>query len=105
MYLVLLLSSVFNKIFANIAFNLQADVKDLPEPITINIISTHVKRFYFAVYQLNTLNLDGNHAINNFWFSLPPIPLYLQCEYQEARPVLQKYVNDVLRHALVFYQS
>lgn len=84
---------------------LQANVRDLPKPITIQCIHVHVNKFYFGVYQLNTLNLDGSDGNKNYWFSIPPMLLYSNCEYRESRPVLMDYNNDVLRHALAFYQS
>lgn len=83
----------------------QADVRDLPQPITVQCVQVHVNRFHFGVYQLNTLNLDGDSGIKNYWFNVPPIHLYTNCEYEESRPKLKNYNNDVLRHTLAFYQN
>lgn len=83
----------------------QANVRDLPRPITVQCIQVHVNKFYFGVYQLNTLNLDGKDGIKNVWFSVPPMLLYGNCEYKESRPILSDYNNDVLRHTLAFYQN
>lgn len=65
----------------------------------------HVNKFYFGVYQLNTLNLDGSDGKKNLWFELPAKSLYEICEYQLCRPVLRGYNDDVLRHAVAFYQN
>lgn len=84
---------------------MQANVRELPKPVTIQCVQVHVNKFYFGVYQLNTLNLDGRDGEKNYWFELPPMNLYGICEYQLDRPVLRAYNNDVLRHAVAFYQN
>lgn len=83
----------------------QADVVDLPQPITLNCIQIHNNKFHFGVYQLNTLNLDGIDGIKNYWFNIPSMFLYTNCEYQQSRPMLVNYNNDVLRYVVAFYQS
>lgn len=82
-----------------------ADVQDLPQPITVQCVQVHINKFYFGVYQLNTLNLQSDNGPKNYWFKAPPMHLYTNCEYQESRPMLQNYNNDVLRHTLAFYQN
>lgn len=89
----------------NLLISFQADVRDLPKPVTVQCVQVYVNRFYFGVYQLNTLNLDGEDGIKNYWFNIPPKLLYTNCEYYESRPVLSNYNNDILRHALAFYQN
>lgn len=91
--------------FPNISSSFQADVQELPKPITVQCVQVHVNRFYFGVYQLNTLNLQGDSSAKNYWFKVPPMLLYTNCEYEESRPVLRNYNNDVLRHTLAFYQN
>ena len=91
--------------FSNISSSFQADVQELPKPITVQCVQVHVNRFYFGVYQLNTLNLQGDSSTKNYWFKVPPKLLYTKCEYEESRPVLKNYNNDVLRHTLAFYQN
>lgn len=34
------------------------DVKELPEPVSVQCIQTDGKQFYFSVYQLNTLDTE-----------------------------------------------
>lgn len=80
-------------------------MRDLPAPITLQCVQVHLNRFYFGVYQLNTLNLDGTDGTKNYWFNIPPMQLYEKCEYIESRPMLVNYNNDVLRHTLAFYQN
>lgn len=104
-------SAEHNPIFISIyliqndSLSFQADVRELPEPITVQCIQVHINKFYFGVYQLNTLNLSDDSGTKNYWFKIPPILLYKNCDYEESRPVLRKYNNDVLRHTLAFYRN
>lgn len=69
--------------------------------------SVHVNGniFYFGVFQLNTLDLDGTDGMKNVWYSVPEKKLYTFCDYEVARPRLVDYNPDVLRYALGFYQN
>ncbi|XP_031620304.1 39S ribosomal protein L37, mitochondrial [Contarinia nasturtii] len=82
-----------------------AKVEDLPSPITVQCVQVHINQFYFGVYQLNTLNLNADNDKKNYWFKTSPKLLYTNCEYNESRPVLKNYNDDVLRHTLAFYQN
>lgn len=83
----------------------QDNVAELPEPITVQSVHIKKAKFQFGVFQLNTLNLNGDDGLKNFWFSSPPIDLYETCAYEEARPRLAGYNPDVLKHVLAFYQN
>lgn len=80
-------------------------MKQLPEPITLQCVQIDGNKFYFGVYQLNTLELDGTDGLKNLWFSVPMKEFYESCDYQEARPHLVNYNGDVLRHAIAFYNN
>lgn len=62
-------------------------------------------KFLFGVFQLNTLDLDGEQGTKNFWFSTPSQDLYNLCSYVEARPTLSGFNPGVLKNALAFYQK
>lgn len=84
---------------------IQADVKQLPEPITVQSVQVDGSIFFFGVFQLNTLDLDGTDGLKNVWFSVPQKKLYEHCDYEVARPRLVDYNSDVLRYALGFYKN
>lgn len=80
-------------------------MRELPKPVTVQCVQVHVNKFYFGVYQLNTLNLEGEDGIKNYWYNIPALELYSNCEYQQSRPILENYNQDVLRHAIAFYKN
>lgn len=84
---------------------IQADVKDLPAPITVQIVQVNGSQFYFGAYQLNTLNLEGNTDTVNYWYHTPPLELYSACEYIEARPALREYNPDILKYVYGYYRN
>lgn len=81
------------------------DVKDLPEPITIQCIQTDGQKFHFSIFQLNTLNLDGVDGTKNFWWSSPNMYLYNDLSYIEARPTLSGYNSQVFDTIYAFYKN
>jgi len=97
------------KAFAVAAAKAQAvygeNVKQLPEPITVQSVHVNNKSFYFGMFQLNTLELNGTAGTKNYWFDVPPMDLYSECAYIDARPTLIGYNPDVLKYALGFYNN
>lgn len=81
------------------------NVKELPEPITIQCIYSDGEQFYFSIYQLNTLNIDDKSGIKNYFWSLPKLDLYKKCGYVLGKPVLEGYNPDVFKMMLAFYKN
>ncbi|KAJ1523379.1 hypothetical protein ONE63_001246 [Megalurothrips usitatus] len=80
------------------------NVKQLPEPITIQAVHTDNRRFHFAVLQLNTLDLDATAQEKNIVWMLPQaIDLFSECGYVKGRPVLEEYNPEVFQRILSFY--
>ncbi|KAH0539876.1 39S ribosomal protein L37, mitochondrial [Cotesia glomerata] len=82
-----------------------ADVKELPEPITIQCIQSNSQAFHFSVFQLNTLNINGTEGPKNFWWSMPEINLFDTAMYVKGRPVLEGYNREVFKRILAFYTN
>lgn len=80
------------------------DVKDLPEPVAVQCIQTDGNWFHFLVFQLNTLNLDGNDGVKNVMWHIPRIQLFNSCAYIRGKPVLEGYNPEVFRRMLGFYK-
>lgn len=99
------LGTVFRFLLTNLFILFQADVKDLPSPITVQSVHVNGNLFYFGTFQLNTLNLEGTEGVTNYWHSVDPINLYSECSYKEARPQLLGYNPDVLKLAYSFYKN
>jgi large subunit ribosomal protein L37 len=81
---------------------LQVNVKDLPEPVTIQCVQTDGKLFHFAVFQLNTLDLNGIDGKKNIFWMLPRIPLFSSCMYVKGKPLLEGYNSEVFSRFLAF---
>lgn len=81
------------------------DVKELPEPITIQCIHADGKAFYFSVYQLNTLDLDNDSGTKNYSWIMPKMNLYEKAEYMEGIPILEGYNPEVFERILAFYKN
>lgn len=79
------------------------NVKDLKKPITVQVVQLESKRVQFGIFQLNTLDLDGDSGLKNFWFRKLITNLYDDCFYNDGRPALTSYNFDVLRLMSVFY--
>ncbi|CAG5100383.1 Similar to MRPL37: 39S ribosomal protein L37 [Cotesia congregata] len=82
-----------------------ADVKELPEPITIQCVQSNSQAFHFSVFQLNTLNINGTEGPKNFWWSMPEIDLFDTAMYVKGRPVLEGYNPEVFKRILAFYTN
>lgn len=80
-------------------------VKDLDIPIVVQVVQLDSARIQFGIFQLNTLNMDGNEGTKNYWFRKPSMQLYEECYYNEGRPALTAYNFDVFRLMSVFYSS
>jgi large subunit ribosomal protein L37 len=81
------------------------NVKNLPEPITIQCVQTDGRLFHFAVLQLNTLDLDSTEGKKNVFWMLPRIPLFTSCTYVRGRPLLEGYNSEVFSRLLAFYSN
>lgn len=85
---------------------LQENVQDLPKPIVVQCIQTNGKFFYFGIYQLNSLNLNGTTGIKNYWYHHKNnIDLYKECSYISGKPRLHGYNSDVLKYLYTFYKN
>lgn len=80
-------------------------VERLPKPIVVQSIQTDGKTFHFGVFQLNTLQLDGSDGTKNYWFHMPNVDLFSECEYKLGRPVLEGYNKDCFRYLKAFYSN
>ncbi|VVD01545.1 unnamed protein product [Leptidea sinapis] len=79
------------------------DVKDLHEPIHLNCIQTDGKRFHFGVFELNTLNVDGNDGTKNIWYCKNDQILYDSSRYFSGMPSLDNYNPKVYGYINAFY--
>lgn len=77
--------------------------KVLERPIVVQVVHLDSKRVQFGVFQLNTLDLEGETNIKNYWFSQPAMSLYEDCCYKDGRPSLSSYNFDVFKMMNVFY--
>lgn len=80
-------------------------VEHLPKPIVVQSIQTDGKTFHFGVFQLNTLQLNGNDGTKNYWFHLPNVDLFTECGYKVGRPILDGYNKDCFRYFKAFYSN
>lgn len=80
-------------------------VKRLPEPIVVQCVQSDGQNFHFSVYQLNTLDIDGNEGIRNFWWSEPLTKLYDEAKYENGQPCLNGYNSDVFKKIFAFYKN
>lgn len=81
------------------------DVKELPEPITLQCVHTNSQWFHFSVFQLNSLaSPEENEKRNNYWQS-PLLYMYNKCVYDDGVPVLEDYNPEVFKHLLSFYMN
>jgi large subunit ribosomal protein L37 len=84
---------------------LQKDVKDLPEPVTINCMQTDSRNFYFGCLQLHSLDLDSSKVANNLFWIEDPQPMFTKCDYVDNKPVLEGYNPQVLETLMALYKS
>lgn len=79
------------------------DVKVLENPITVQVIQLESKKIQFGIFQLNTLDLNGQDGVKNYWCRKPEMYLYEDCYYNDGRPALVSYNFEVFRLMNVFY--
>ncbi|KAG8228472.1 hypothetical protein J437_LFUL009337 [Ladona fulva] len=79
------------------------DASKLDKPITLQCVHTDGRRFHFLIYQLNTLDLDGNEGIKNIVWMTPLENMFEVCAYQKGKPELVGYNEEVFERLLSFY--
>lgn len=77
----------------------------LERPVVVQSVQTDGKSFHFGVFQLNTLQFDGSDGQKNYWFHIPPMDLFDECQYVSGRPVLDGYNKDVVRYLSLLYNN
>lgn len=82
-----------------------SNVKELKKPIVVQVVHLDGKQIQFGIFQLNTLDLEGDDGLKNYWFSKPAFSLYDECCYNDGRPLLSSYNYDVFRLMNVFYSN
>lgn len=81
------------------------DVKELPEPITLQCVQTNSQWFHFSVFQLNSLSSPEENGKRNIYWQLPLLNIYNKCIYEDGVPVLEDYNPEVFKHLLSFYMN
>ncbi|XP_066595251.1 large ribosomal subunit protein mL37 [Prorops nasuta] len=81
------------------------DVKELPEPLTIQCVFSDGREFYFGVYQLNTLDIGIENRTKNFWWCSQKMQLFEKAEYEIGRPVLLGYNPKVFQIMYALYKN
>ena len=93
----------FASALAQARINYGADVKGLlPQPITVHFVNSNGIKFHFSVFQLNTLDLEGD-VKNIFWHQTEMDELYSECSYIMAQPMLEGYNHTVFNKLLAIY--
>jgi len=75
---------------------------DLPEPIAVHFINTNGSKFHFSVFQLNSLDLNGDIK-NIFWHQPVMEEFFGACDYVSAVPTIQGYNHNVFNKLLAIY--
>lgn len=88
-----------------IKIDLLQDVKNLPEPVTLQCIQSDGKKYHFGVLQLNTLEMNGSEGVKNMWYSMPVMQMYESCSYVSAQPTLKGYNPQVIKYLKAFYNN
>lgn len=81
------------------------NVKELPEPITLQCVHTNSQWFHFSVFQLNSLASSEEDGKKNIYWQAPLLNLYEKCVFDEGVPVLQGYNPEVFKYFLSFYMN
>lgn len=90
---------------ANAKSKFGEDVKELPEPITLQCVQTNAKWFHYSVFQLNSLAGPEEDGKKNIYWQTPLLNLYDTCIFDEGIPVLEGYNPEVFKHFLSFYMN
>lgn len=81
------------------------ETMNLPEPVTVQCVQTNGWWFYFSVFQLNTLDINGNDSRRNIFWHSPKTELVERAEYVEGVPTVNGYNPEVFRKILAFYRN
>lgn len=81
------------------------NIKELPEPITLQCIQTNSQWFHFCVFQLNSLASPEENGKKNIYWQTPLLDIYKKCAFDEGVPVLQDYNPEVFKYFLSFYMN
>lgn len=81
------------------------DVRELPEPITLQCIHTDSRWFHFSVFQLNSLAGPEEDGKKNAFWQSELLNLYKTCDFIDGVPVLEDYNPEVFKHFLSFYMN
>lgn len=81
------------------------DVRELPEPITLQCVQTNSQWFHFSVFQLNTLASSEKDEKKNYFWQTPLLDMYKTCIFLEGIPHLEHYNPEVFKHFLAFYMN
>lgn len=90
---------------ANARSKFGEDVKELPEPVTLQCVQTNAEWFHFSVFQLNSLAGPEDDGKKNIYWQTPLLNLYDRCVFDEGIPVLDGYNPEVFKHFLSFYMN
>ena len=72
--------------------------------MTVHFIHTDGSNFHFSVYQLNTLDLEGDGGKKNiFWHEEDISRLYNVCDYVSAKPTVSGYNPEVFAKFAAMY--
>ena len=86
---------------------LQEDVKQLPEPITTQVVHFTGKSFQFGIFQLNTLDLDNTEpdSVKNILWLTERMNLFETCKYVEGKNVFEGYNPEVFKLFMGLYAN
>lgn len=77
----------------------------LQKPIVVQCVQTDGRVFHFGVFQLNTLNINSNTSLKNYWFHRPSVELFKDCSYVKGRPNIDGYSSEAFRILNAFYNN
>ena len=78
------------------------DVKDLPKPISVTMVSCTPLKYHLSAFQLNTLDLSGPKK-NIWWEEEEVMDIAETAAYVRALPTLDGYNPDVFRKMAAMY--
>lgn len=77
----------------------------LQKPVIVQCVQTDGRVFHFGVFQLNTLNLNSNSSLKNYWFHRPSVELFSECAYVTGKPHIEGYNSEAFRILNAFYNN
>jgi len=75
----------------------------LPRPITVGMNVLDGQKMFLCLFQLNTLDLDGDEGVKNILWHEDPTPLYEVCDNVLARPTMEGYNGDLYEKLAALY--